>query len=150
MLRTGHVLVKRFLRNSELTPRGEDDVTDALSLESLYVGAHPVIQPILERLRVRAFLEETLGKPDPRTKLSLVDGAMLLLRNFTISRHPMYGVPGWTRQFDPKQLALQAGQVRLINDDRLGRVLDKLFVSDRRSMMTRLVTCKRSRRTGLF
>ena len=47
-------------------------MTDALSLESLYVGAHPVVQPILERLRVRAFLEETLGKPDPRTKLSLV------------------------------------------------------------------------------
>jgi len=114
-------------------------VTDALSLESLYVGAHPVIQPFLERLRVRTFLEEAFGKPDPRTKLPLVDGAMLLLRNFTISRHPMYGVPDWTRQFDPKQLALQAGQVRLINDDRLGRVLDRLFVSDRRSMMTRLV-----------
>ncbi len=114
-------------------------MTDALSLESLCVGAHPVIRPFLERLGVRAFLEETLGRPDPRIKLASVDSAMLLVRNFTISRHPLYGVPEWARQFDPNHLDLQAGQVRLINDDRLGRILDKLFVSDRRSMATRLV-----------
>jgi transposase len=114
-------------------------LTDTLALESLCVGAHPVIRPFLERLGVRAFLEETLGRPDPRIKLPPVDSAMLLVRNFTISRHPLYGVPEWTRQRDPEHLELRADQVRLINDDRLGRVLDKLFLSDRRSMATRLV-----------
>jgi len=114
-------------------------LTDTLALESLYLGGHPVIRPFLERLGVRMFLEETLGRPDPRIKLPPVESAMLLVRNFTLSRYPLYGVPEWTRKFVPEQLELQANQIRLINDDRLGRTLDKLFVSDRRSMVTRLV-----------
>ena len=64
---------------------------------------------------------------------------MLMVRNFTLSRYPLYGVPQWTRQFDPERLELQPDQIRLINDDRLGRTLDKLFVADRRTMVTRLV-----------
>ena len=114
-------------------------MTDALALESLYLGGLPIIRPFLERLRVRAFLDELLGTPDSRLKLPPVDSAMLLVRNFTLSRHPLYGVPEWTWQFDPELLELQANQVRLINDDRLGRTLDKLFVADRRTMVTRLV-----------
>ena len=114
-------------------------MTDALALESLYRGGLPIIRPFLERLRVRAFLDELLGTPDSRLKLPPVDSAMLLVRNFTLSRHPLYGVPEWTWQFDPELLELQANQVRLINDDRLGRTLDKLFVADRRTMVTRLV-----------
>lgn len=110
-----------------------------LALQSLHLGALPIIQPFLERLRVRAFLDELLGTPDSRLKLPPVHSAMLLVRNFTLSRHPLYGVPEWTRQFDPERLELKADQVRLINDDRLGRTLDKLFLSDRRSMTTRLV-----------
>jgi len=114
-------------------------LADDLALESLYLGSLPIIQPFLERLRVRAFLDELLGTPDSRLKLPPVDSAMLLVRNFTLSRHPLYGVPEWTRQFGPEGLELEANQVRLINDDRLGRTLDKLFVADRRTMLTRLV-----------
>jgi len=114
-------------------------LTDALALESLGLGGHPIIDPFLTRLRVRTFLEQIIGRPDPRFKLPPVDSAMLLVRNFILSRHPLYGVPEWTRQFDPAQLQLEADQVRLINDDRLGRTLDKLFVSDRGSLVTRLV-----------
>ena len=114
-------------------------MADDLALESLHLGGLPIIQPFLERLRVRAFLDELLGTPDSRLKLPPVDSAMLLVRNFTLSRHPLYGVPEWTRQFDPEQLELEADQVRLLNDDRLGRTLDKLFLADRRTVVTRLV-----------
>ena len=114
-------------------------MTNDFALNSLYLGGLPIIQPFLERLRVRAFLHELLGPPDPRIKLPAVDSAMLMVRNFTLSRYPLYGVPQWTRQFDPERLELQPDQIRLINDDRLGRTLDKLFVADRRTMVTRLV-----------
>lgn len=114
-------------------------MADDLALESLYLGGLPIIQPFLERLRVRAYLDELLGTPDSRIKLPAVDSAMLMVRNFTLSRHPLYGVPEWTRQLDPERLELQPDQIRLINDDRLGRTLDKLFVADRRTMVTRLV-----------
>jgi transposase len=114
-------------------------MTDTLTLESLRLGGLPIIQPFLERLGVRVFLEEALKRSDPRIKLPPVDSAMILVRNFTLSRYPLYGVPEWTRQFDPACLELLADQVHLINDDRLGRTLDKLYLADRRSMVTRLV-----------
>ena len=112
---------------------------DELTLESLYLGGHPVIRPFMERLRLREHLEEALGPPDRRFKLKPVDSALLLIRNFTLSRHPLYGVPGWARQFDPAQLDLDGGKLRLVNDDRLGRVLDRLFELDLKTLMTRMI-----------
>jgi hypothetical protein len=110
-----------------------------LALDSRYVGAQPLVAPFLERLRVHAFLAEALGRPDARARLVPVETAVLLLRNIVLSRHPLYGVPEWLRRFDPPQLGLDAAQLRLVNDDRLGRTLDKLFLADRRTLVTRLV-----------
>ena len=114
-------------------------MSDELALESLCVGGQPLIGPFLKRLRVRHFLAEALGPPDSRAKLPPLDSAMLLLRNFTLSRHPLYGVPEWVRRFDPGLLDLDKDQIRLVNDDRLGRALDKLFKADLRTLTTRFV-----------
>ena len=112
---------------------------DELTLESLYVGGHSLIRPFIERLRLRTYFEEALGPPDRRFKLKPVDSALVLVRNFTLSRHPLYGVPDWVRRFDPSQLDLEEDALRLVNDDRLGRVLDKLFKADLRSLTTRIM-----------
>jgi len=114
-------------------------MADDRHLESLYLGAHPVIQPFFERLRLRTFFQEALGGPDGRLPVPHVDTALLLVRNFTLSRHPLYGVPDWVCRFDPAQLELEPRQLEFLNDDRLGRTLDKLFEVDLRTFMTRLV-----------
>ncbi len=98
-----------------------------------------MIQPLIERLRLHSFFTEAFGKPDARLKLPHADAALLLVRNFVLSRHPMYGVSQWAKRFDPMWLELAEEQVALINDDRLGRLFDKLFSIDRRSMMTRII-----------
>ncbi len=112
---------------------------DQLQLVSDEVGAHPLIQPLLERLRLREFFAASFGEPDTRLQLPHVDGALLLVRNFVLSRHPLYAVTEWARRFDAKRLELTDEQVALINDDRLGRLLDKLFSVDRRTLMTQIV-----------
>ena len=114
-------------------------MTENLNLESHVVGAHPIIDPFLERLHLRQFFEHAFGKPDRRLKLSHVDVALLLVRNFTLARHPFYGVAEWARQFGPDQLQLQEHQLDLLNDDRLGQTLKKLFEIDVHTLMTRLV-----------
>jgi len=114
-------------------------VGDQLQLESEEIAAHPLIQPLIERLRLHSFFSEAFGKPDARLKLPHADAALLLVRNFVLSRHPLYGVSQWAKRFDPMWLELTAEQVTLINDDRLGRLLDKLFAVDRRSLMTRII-----------
>ena len=117
----------------------QEPLSETLVLESLEVGAHPLIEPLLERLRLREFLQQALLPPDSRIKLAAIDSALVLVRNFTLCRHPLYEVPQWVRSFVPTQLGLESEQVALINDDRLGRSLDKLFQADRRSIVTRLI-----------
>ncbi len=114
-------------------------MAETLSLESRSVGALPVLQPLLGRLRLRTFLEQTCGRPDPRLRIPYADCALLLVRNFALSRHPLYGVGDWARPFDPPHLELSPRQLRGINDDRLGRTLDRLFKADLRTAMTRIV-----------
>ena len=112
---------------------------EGLTLESFEVGAHPVLQSFLDRIGLRALIEAALGKGDPRLRLSHADSALLLVRNVALSRHPLYGVPEWARRFAPERLELSAAQIELLNDDRLGRTLDRLFLLDRRTLMTRFV-----------
>jgi transposase len=112
---------------------------DGLSLKSFEVGALPLLQWFLDRIDLRSLLADALGKADPRLRLSHLDSALLLVRNFTLSRHPLYGVPEWARRFVPERLELSQAQLALLNDDRLGRTLDRLFLVDRRTLMTRFV-----------
>ena len=110
-----------------------------LALESLDIGGLPLIEPFFERLKLREFFEDALGKPDARLKIPHADVALLLIRNIVLSRHPLYRMPEWLRRFDPEQLGLEVGQCEAINDDRLARTLDTLFEADRQTLMTRLV-----------
>lgn len=113
--------------------------TDELTLESRYLGGHPLIRPFMERLRLREHLSRALGPPDRRLKLDPVDSALLLIRNFALSRHPLYGVPEWARQFEARQLGLDDRLLALVNDDRLGRTLDRLFQADLRTVTTQII-----------
>jgi len=114
-------------------------MAETLRLESRSVGALPLLRPLLERLRLRTFLEETCGRPDTRLRVPHADCALLLVRNFSLSRQPLYGVSEWAGQLDPPQLDLTRDQLRQLNDDRLGRTLDRLFQADLRTAMTRIV-----------
>ncbi|MEW5945246.1 MAG: IS1634 family transposase [bacterium] len=109
------------------------------SLESLCVGGHPVITPFMERLRLKEFFDVALGPPDRRCRLAPSESALVLVRNFTLSRHPLYGVPEWAARFDPGQFDMDERQLKFLNDDRLGRALDRMFTADLRSLMTRVI-----------
>jgi transposase len=114
-------------------------MAEPLSLESHEIGGQPLIAPFLDRLGLRTFFEGALGEADRRLRLSHTKTALLMIRNFTLSRHPLYAVPQWLSRFDPGELGLEPEHLRLLNDDRLGRTLDRLFKVDLRTLMTRLV-----------
>lgn len=112
---------------------------EGLELEALEVGALPLVRTLLDRLGWRRLLERAFDPPDRRLRLSHVDAALLLVCNFALSRHPLYGVSEWVSRFGARALGLAPGQLELLNDDRLGRTLDRLFEIDRRSLTTQLV-----------
>jgi hypothetical protein len=110
-----------------------------LTLESVEVGAQPLLQVFLDRLGLRALFTRAFADRDARLRLPHAESALLLVRNFTLARHPLYGVPAWAQRFCPARLALRPEQLALVNDDRLGRPLDQLFLLDRRTLLTRVV-----------
>ena len=114
----------------------QEPLSEHLVLQSLQVGAQPLIEPLLERLMLREFLQRAFAPSDLRIKLAPLHRALVLVRNFTLCRHPLYEVSECVRGRVPAQVGLEPERVGLINDDCLGRTLVKPFVADRRSMVT--------------
>lgn len=111
-----------------------------IRLESLEVGATPVVRHFLQRLQLPALFEQHLpplpGRP-PALPNSLT--LTVLLSNLLLARQPLYAIPAWVARRVPEHLGLQPDHAELLNDDRLGRALDHLQRADRASLLTALV-----------
>lgn len=111
-------------------------------MESLEVGPIPVIRHFFDRLRLDELLaqyvpEKARGR---RAKISHARALSLMVANVLTSREPLYGVPEWLGKhvLDPFGLS-DAQQSSLMNDDRIGRALDRLYEIDPASLMTAVV-----------
>jgi transposase len=104
------------------------------TLTSTRIAALPVLERILQRLRLEEFLCGHLPREDRRVRVPTATALLVLLKNLLISREPLYGVGEWAARHDPKRLGLTTTQVPALNDDRVGRALDRLFDADIPSM----------------
>lgn len=110
----------------------------AITVEHRRIGALPVINAVLDRLRVDDLIASYLPEPDPRVGLTSARAIGVLIRNLAVGREPLYGLAGWAAGYEPGLVGVGPGEVELLNDDRVGRALDELFVADRASLMTAL------------
>ena len=115
------------------------DASPPFELKTWKLGALPVVQRIFDRLRLDHLLTCYLPARDPRCLLSPVVTLGVVLRNLVLGRRPLYGLEEWTKPYDPGLLGLPDDGIGLLNDDRVGRVLDQLFDADRASLMTAIV-----------
>ena len=102
------------------------------------LGPLPIINRFWERLGVGELLNACLPHDDPRTKLAPATTVGVVVRNLVLGHQPVYALAEWAAAFDPALLGLGTGEVGLLNDDRIGRVLGQLFDVDRASLLTRL------------
>lgn len=110
-----------------------------VTLSSSSVGALPIVNRILERMKLEEWLSSYLPRPDRRSKITPAAGLAVLLRNILLCREPLYGVGEWADRCAPDLLGLSPEQTPSLNDDRVGRCLDRLFDADRGSMILSLV-----------
>lgn len=110
-------------------------------LESRWVGGLPIVNALLQRLRVDTLLKKTLPAADVRSKLGPGEVLGVLLRNLILNeRRPLYTQAEWAARVEPALLGLRAEEMCVaFNDDRVGRALDALFLTDRAGLMTELV-----------
>jgi hypothetical protein len=97
------------------------------TLHSRTIGALPIINRFMDRCRLRETLEKFFPPEDGRNRISTATAILLLVRNILISRQPIYGVGEWAASFVPELLDLREDQLKSLNDDRVGRALDRLF-----------------------
>jgi transposase len=99
------------------------------------VGALPLLNRILRRMKLEEFLQEYLPPEDGRTKVPTARVLLVMVRNLLVSREPFYGVGEWAARQAPDLLGLSPEQVAGLNDDRCGRATDKLFACDQPSLV---------------
>ena len=109
---------------------GEIAQADGRTLNSRKVGALPILDQFLRRLRIGEALCDRLPREDRRWRVSNSTVLLLLARNLLVSREPLYGVGEWAARHEPALLGLSENQLAALNDDRIGRALDKLFDAD--------------------
>jgi hypothetical protein len=108
-------------------------------LQTIGLGALPVIDRFLERIDLAGALARQLPAGDARMTLAPAIAVGVLVRNLCVAREPLYGLAGWAAGVEPGLLGLQDGEHVLLNDDRVGRALDVLFDADRGTLLCELV-----------
>ena len=112
---------------------------ERFELSSERLGCLPVLGHFLSRIG----LGERLGRyvPAADRRLRLVPGSVVgvVVRNIVVRHRPLYAIGEWAAPYAPALLGLSAGDAPLLNDDRVGRALDRLFDADRASLLTETV-----------
>lgn len=100
------------------------------TLTSYRVAALPILDRFLRRLRLEEFLRGHVPHEDRRSRVPTATGLLVLVKNILIAREPLYGVGEWAARHAPEPLGLTPAQLPSLNDDRVGRCLDRLSDAD--------------------
>ena len=102
------------------------------------VAGLPLIYDVMERMGLRQILYETIGSHG-NEEFPAVETLMLLIVNLTQGKQPLYELEQWVQSLDSRCLGYKTLAPGTFNDDRFGRALDKLYKTDRATVMTKLV-----------
>jgi transposase len=108
-------------------------------LHSETIGPLPVINWFLDRMGLAAVLDRHLPADDARLRVAPAVVIGVVVRNLMVRHRPVYALGEWAAPIQPALLGLTAGDAAALNDDRVGRMLDRLFDADRASLLTGLV-----------
>ena len=113
--------------------------SEPLTLRSQRLGCLPIVNFLFDRMRLTERLASYLPTDDARLRLAPAAVIAVVVRNIVTGHRPVYALGEWAAPYDPAVLGLIPGDVELLNDDRVGRTLDRLFDCDRASLITSTV-----------
>ncbi|MBC2695466.1 MAG: IS1634 family transposase [Desulfobacteraceae bacterium] len=104
----------------------------------MQVGGLPLIHAIAKRMRLKEILYKYIpvhGNED----IPAVETLVLLVYNLILGKDPLYEMEEWVESIDFRCINNEDYENVKFNDDRFGRVLNKLYLVDRASLMTEIV-----------
>jgi len=112
--------------------------TKSEKIVRFHVAGIPIIRSLIDRLGIRLLLTERVPS-NGNESLPVADSLQLLIYNITIGRDPLYELQEWALRIAPFAFGITADASAMLNDDRFGRALDKIYDADRASLMTSVV-----------
>jgi len=107
-------------------------------LKRFNISGIPLIKSVSECLDLKTIFSKHIPFYG-NERVPVTSTLLLLIWNITLGRQPLYELSGWVRDIDPKCHGLDEESVEALNDDRFARALDKLYFSDRATLMTEIV-----------
>lgn len=83
--------------------------------------------------------ESYLPDDDVRLRLPPATVIGVAVANIVVAHRPVYALAEWATGYDPALLGLSGPDAAVLNDDRVGRMLDRLFDADRASLVTETI-----------
>ena len=105
-------------------------------IKRLEISGIPIIHEIARRIGIRDIITKFIPTHG-NEKFPTVDSLIVLLYNLAKGREPLYKINDWVFKHDGR--CFEHFPEEEINDDALGRALDKLYHADRATMMTEIV-----------
>lgn len=107
---------------------------DLLKIDPVRLGGMPIAEHFAEKLGVLdAFAAHVPA--DPRDKIAVPKTLVFALLNSIVERFPLYKMGAWAKD----RRLIESDMVKHLNDDRVGRALDRLFKADRAALLTDIV-----------
>lgn len=115
------------------------DTPAGFTLTTRYLGALPVVGHFAGRMGLHRLLDAWVPADDARLALDPAVVIAAVVANLAIEHRPLYALSEWAAVYEPSLLLLGEDGPGLLNDDRVGRMLDRLFQADRGSLLTELM-----------
>jgi hypothetical protein len=115
------------------------DTPAPFTLTSRRLGALPLIGHFTARLGLYRLLDTWVPAAGARLALDPAVVIALVAANLTVEHRPLYALGEWAAACEPSLLRLGEGEAELLNDDRAGRMLDRLSHAGRGSLLTELM-----------
>ena len=106
------------------------------SLHSERLGPLPLVNHFLQRIGLEELLDKHVPTRDRRSAVAHARALGVLLRSIIVEREPIYRQQETVRTFAPAMYGLDPDAVGRLDDDRIGRALDRLFDADRAAFLT--------------
>ena len=119
-----------------------DSNLDEIEHHSESIGALPIVRHFMDRIGLDELLElhvppKSLGR---QPKILPAKALSIMISNVILSREPLYGVTEWACAFPPELFDSDPSTAPCLNDDRIGRALERLYELEPSSLMTAVVT----------
>lgn len=107
------------------------------SLVRRYIGELPILHTCAARLGFRDIIGSYIPSHG-NERMAAVDSLMIMVYNIACGRQPVYELEHWATRIGRRILPGNGAGMNMLNDDRFGRALDKLYRADRASMATEI------------